>query len=131
MTAEQKRMEQAMIPFEFKGDLNKFEKAYLPKLKKIDLADEFQARNLLSAIWLFSNSEWSKGKEWAYKNPRWQPKNTNILRRIRSKFTMKYMDTLFRDKVNGRLVNKYVDAFGTEWMAQSKFGYRIPYNNEP
>ena len=49
----------------------------------------------------------------------------NILESIISRFTMKYERSLFWDKVNGKAVNLYVDKFGDEWIAQSKFGFRI------
>ena len=37
---------------------------------------------------------------------------------------MRYENSLFMDVVNGKSVNIYIDGYGTEWMAQSKWGFR-------
>lgn len=46
-----------------------------------------------------------------------------LLWRIISRFTMEKITPLFIDVVNGKHVNLYIDKYGIEWMAQSKFGY--------
>ena len=38
---------------------------------------------------------------------------------------MKYERGLFHDCVNGRLVCLYIDCYDTQWMAQSKWGFRV------
>ena len=48
-----------------------------------------------------------------------------MIRWIKSRLSMKYHCVLFWDKINGKAVCLYVDYFGDEWMAQSKFGMRI------
>lgn len=51
-----------------------------------------------------------------------------LLWRIISRFTMTKITPLFIDVVNGKDVNLYIDKYGIEWMAQSKFGYRTQRN---
>ena len=43
---------------------------------------------------------------------------------IKSRLSMKCVDTLFLDKVNGLYVRLYVDCYGKHWMAQTKYGFR-------
>lgn len=43
---------------------------------------------------------------------------------------MKFESSLFTDVVNGRSVNLYVDRYGTEWMAQSRLGWRTLRNEK-
>lgn len=52
----------------------------------------------------------------------------NILKMVVSRFTMEFKEILFWDRVNGKAVCLYIDKFGTEWLAQSKFGYRVKRN---
>ena len=47
-----------------------------------------------------------------------------MVRFLKSRFTMKYPRVLFWDRVNGKAVCLYTDCYGIEWMAQSKFGLR-------
>lgn len=51
-----------------------------------------------------------------------------MIKRIISRFTMNYVHSLFTDAVNGSTVNLYIDKYGTEWMAQSKWGFRTEKN---
>ena len=44
---------------------------------------------------------------------------------LASRMSMTYVRNLFFDKVNGRVVKLYVDCFGDEYMAQSKYGFRV------
>jgi hypothetical protein len=49
----------------------------------------------------------------------------NVVVRFLSRATMKNTGRcLFVDKVNGREVWLYIDKYGKEWMAQSKWGMR-------
>ncbi len=43
---------------------------------------------------------------------------------------MRYEGSLFRDSVNGRSVNLYIDDYGTKWMAQSRWGFRTEIKGE-
>ena len=43
---------------------------------------------------------------------------------------MNYVHSLFTDAVNGSTVNLYIDKYGTEWMAQSKWGFRTEKNEK-
>lgn len=43
---------------------------------------------------------------------------------------MNYVHSLFTDAVNEIPVNLYIDRYGTEWMAQSKLGFRIKRKEE-
>lgn len=40
---------------------------------------------------------------------------------------MKYVRPLFYDNIEGRMVNQYKDKYGTYWMANWKYGYRVKY----
>ena len=53
-----------------------------------------------------------------------------MLKNIISRFTMHYVHSLFTDSVNGKPVNLYIDKYGTEWMAQSKLGFRTKRKEE-
>jgi hypothetical protein len=53
-----------------------------------------------------------------------------MIGRLISRITMKYECPLFTDVVNGKSVNLYTDKYGTEWMAQSKWGFRIEKNEK-
>lgn len=44
---------------------------------------------------------------------------------IKSKLTMKFERTLFTDIVDGKKVCLFTDCFGDEWMANTKFGFRV------
>ena len=49
----------------------------------------------------------------------------NVVVRFLSRLTMKNTGRcLFVDKVNGREVWLYLDKYGEEWLAQSKWGMR-------
>lgn len=48
----------------------------------------------------------------------------NLLRRLRSRLSMKKGDLMFLDIVNGIYVFEYKDCFGDLYMAQSKWGVR-------
>lgn len=50
-----------------------------------------------------------------------------MLKKIRSRLTMVIKDTLFYDHVEHRNVLLWEDCYGQEWMAISKYGFRIPY----
>lgn len=51
-----------------------------------------------------------------------------VMWRFFSRITMRKVTSLFMDVVNGKVVNLYVDKYGIEWMAQSKFGFRCRRN---
>lgn len=51
-----------------------------------------------------------------------------VMWRFFSRITMRKVTSLFMDVVNGQVVNLYVDKYGIEWMAQSKFGSRCRRN---
>lgn len=51
-----------------------------------------------------------------------------VMWRFFSRITMRKVTSLFMDVVNGQVVNLYVDKYGIEWMAQSKFGFRCRRN---
>lgn len=53
-----------------------------------------------------------------------------MIKNIISRFTMNYVHPLFTDVVNNRPVNLYIDKYGTEWMAQSKWGFRTEKNEK-
>lgn len=53
-----------------------------------------------------------------------------MIKNIISRFTMNYVHSLFTDVVNNRPVNLYIDKYGTEWMAQSKWGFRTERNEK-
>jgi len=59
----------AMIPFEPTGDINSFEKKFMPMLEDIDLSAEEHRRNLISSIWIYANSEWSRGYKQGKSDP--------------------------------------------------------------
>lgn len=42
-----------------------------------------------------------------------------------SVFTMKKQCVLFIDQVNGKEVYLWIDKYGAEYMAHSKFGFRV------
>ena len=44
---------------------------------------------------------------------------------LKSRLSMRLVETLFWDKVNGKAVHLYIDCFGEYYMAQSKFGFRV------
>lgn len=46
---------------------------------------------------------------------------------IISRFTMKFIRRLFYDNIGKKWVNQYKDKYGTYWMANSKYGYRVKY----
>ena len=46
---------------------------------------------------------------------------------IISKLTMKYVRPLFYDHIESKMVNQYKDKYGTYWMANWKYGYRVKY----
>lgn len=68
MITEQEFMK-SFIPFKPMGDADTFEKEFMPHLEEIDLTVEEHRRNLLSSIWIFANSEWSRGYEQGKNNP--------------------------------------------------------------
>lgn len=41
---------------------------------------------------------------------------------------MSYIQSQFQDKVNGNMVNLYIDYYSQKWLAQSRFGFRIKIN---
>lgn len=47
-----------------------------------------------------------------------------IINYIRSRFTMKFQQSLFTDMVDGRTVCLFTDCFEIEYMATTKFGFR-------
>lgn len=49
---------------------------------------------------------------------------------LKSRFTMKFKETLFVDRCNGRYVCLYEDCFNKLWMAQSKYGFRTMKGSE-
>jgi hypothetical protein len=51
-----------------------------------------------------------------------------VMWRFFSRFSMRKVTSLFMDVVNGQVVNLYVDRYGIEWMAQSKYGFRCRRN---
>jgi hypothetical protein len=53
-----------------------------------------------------------------------------MIERLISRLTMKCEGSLFTDVVNGRSVNLYIDDYGVEWMAQSKWGFRTKRKEE-
>jgi hypothetical protein len=53
-----------------------------------------------------------------------------MIDRLISRLTMKYQYSLFTDVVNGKPVNLYIDDYGVEWMAQSKWGFRTKRNED-
>ena len=48
-----------------------------------------------------------------------------IYRPIRSRFTMKKIESLFWDPIGGKAVFLYRDCYETEWMSASKLGHRV------
>jgi hypothetical protein len=46
---------------------------------------------------------------------------------IISRLTMKFVRKLFYDNIDKKYVNQYKDKYGTYWMANSKYGYRVKY----
>jgi hypothetical protein len=49
----------------------------------------------------------------------------SFLKRLKSKYTMTYSRSLFRDTVSGRMVNEYTDCYGYLFMANSRLGWRM------
>ena len=47
------------------------------------------------------------------------------MKAIKSRLTMKKIQHLFYDRVNGKGVYLYVDCFGEKYMAQLRFGMRL------
>ncbi len=54
-----------LLYFQTTGDLDTFEKLYMPLLAYYGVTDEKMQRNLASSIWLALSEQWTKGKEWA------------------------------------------------------------------
>lgn len=52
-----------------------------------------------------------------------------IFRSVISRFTMVYVTQLFYDEHFKESVNIYLDYYNDEWMASSKFSYRVKKNN--
>jgi len=48
-----------------------------------------------------------------------------IIKVIISRLTMVRNQTLFGDKVSGKVVREYIDYYGNKWMAQSRVGMRV------
>lgn len=49
-----------------------------------------------------------------------------MIRWLKSRLSMKPMEFVFTDVVNGRSVWYYRDCFGGMWLAQGRFGFRCP-----
>lgn len=48
-----------------------------------------------------------------------------MIKNLISRLTMKRLDCLFVDKVNGKEVFRWKDKYGGTFMAQNRFGTRI------
>jgi len=48
-----------------------------------------------------------------------------LFKLLKSKLTMKKANILFIDKVNDKAVWLYEDCYGTRYLAQNKFGFRV------
>ena len=46
---------------------------------------------------------------------------SRLIRNIKSRFTMTFKYAMFRDVIDGRMVNLYTDCYGVEWMSHSKW----------
>jgi hypothetical protein len=57
-----------------------------------------------------------------------------MIRYLKSAFTMTIIGYMFTDRVSGRPVYKYVDCYGTYWMAHLSytpvFGFRTVCENQ-
>jgi hypothetical protein len=52
----------------------------------------------------------------------------SVIRNFKSRWSMKPTGDSFRDTVNGDLVRFWKDCYGDEWMAVSKWGFRVKCN---
>ena len=60
-------------------------------------------------------------------DPRWEG---GLLIWFKSKRSMEYEETLFYDHIGGKNVNLYLDRYGVEWMATSKWAPRVKRGND-
>jgi hypothetical protein len=51
-----------------------------------------------------------------------------MFKRIRSRLTMEMKYSLFYDHIEGKNVYLWEDCYGVEWMAQTKYGFRVLYS---
>ena len=58
--------------------------------------------------------------------------NMNVMKRIKSRFTMKFDMFNFNDTIGGLRVNDYKDCYGIKWMATSAspFAWRVMKSNQ-
>jgi hypothetical protein len=47
---------------------------------------------------------------------------------FKSRWSMKPTGNSFYDSVSGNVIHYWVDCYGKEWMAVSRWGYRITKN---
>jgi len=52
----------------------------------------------------------------------------NMFKWIRSRWTMEMKYSLFYDHIEGKNVYLWEDCYGVEWMAQTKYGFRVLYS---
>ena len=52
-------------------------------------------------------------------------KNNKMIKWFKSRWSMKQLDRSFYDSVGGDVVHYWIDCYGVEWMAVSKWGFRV------
>ena len=52
-------------------------------------------------------------------------KKNKMIKWFKSRWSMEKLDKSFYDSIGGDVVHYWVDSYGVEWMAVSKWGFRV------
>jgi hypothetical protein len=48
-----------------------------------------------------------------------------MIKWFKSRWSMEKLDKSFYDSIDGDVVHYWIDCYGVEWMAVSKWGFRV------